>query len=327
MPALLVDLGGTHLRLGMWHEGAEPRIIERRRIDGEARRDIWHEIITEITGFAAGAGRLLPAAAPLVISFPGPVVDRSRVVDAPTVAGTSSVLPDLHSIISKETRREVHLLNDISAAAWHISKRIAAKRFMVVTVSSGIGSKIFDRDHPRGVIDDVAYAGEIGHAKIDEKPDAPLCDCGGRGHVGAIASGRGILGFAKRAAGVDPGFRDSLCVTKFAATPNSLTNEDHLVPALQLGDKWAADIVRECTAALARVLLPAAIAAGVERIVVIGGFALSLGETYRAILQSEILSRCDYRVMSSSLKDLVVMGDEDACLLGTAAYASQFCSL
>src|SRR5437764_984935 len=157
MPALLVDLGGTHLRLGMWHEGAEPRIFERKRIDGEAPDEIWRRIIADITGFANGAGRLVPDAAPVVISFPGPVLDRSRVVDAPTVAGTSSAFPDLHKIISEETRREVHLLNDISAAAWHMSKRIAAKRFMVVTVSSGIGSNIFDRDHPCGVIDDVSY--------------------------------------------------------------------------------------------------------------------------------------------------------------------------
>ena len=327
MPALLVDLGGTHLRLGMWHEGAEPRIIERKRIDGEARDEIWRRIIADITGFANGVGRLVPDAAPVVISFPGPVLDRSRVVDAPTVAGTSCAFPDLHQIISEKTRREVHLLNDISAAAWHISKRIAAKRFMVVTVSSGIGSKIFDRDHPCGVIDDVAYAGEIGHAQVDEKPDAPACDCGGRGHVGAIASGRGILRFARKAAGSDPSFRDSLCVTTFGAAADSLTNEHHLVPAARLGDKWALGIIRECTVPLTRVLLPAIIAAGVEQVVIIGGFALSLGETYRAILQSEMLSRCDYRLMSSSLKDLIVMGDEDACLLGTATYASQFCRL
>jgi glucokinase len=74
---------------------------------------------------------------------------------------------------------------------------------------------------------------------------------------------------------------------------------------------------------LARLLLQTVIAVGAERVVIIGGFALSLGEAYRTILQDEILKRCDYRVMAECLKGLVTMGDDDACLLGAAAFASR----
>src|SRR5205823_8314994 len=137
----------------------------------------------------------------------------------------------------------------------HVSRCLPCRRFMVVTVSSGIGSKIFDAGNARGVIDDLPYAGEIGHAKADESDDAPACDCGGKGHLGAIASGRGILRYAKRVAAIDPAFLQSMCAGHFGATPGSLTNEDHLVPAAQLGDPWALNVVRHCTAPLARVLL------------------------------------------------------------------------
>jgi glucokinase len=252
-------------------------------------------------------------------------VNRSKIADAPTVTGALRSMPDLRSAIAERTRREVHILNDISAAAWHLSRRMAARRFMVVTVSSGIGSKIFDRHHALGVIDDVPYAGEIGHIKVDERQDAPKCDCGGRGHLGAIASGRGILRFARRLAKTDEEFNHSLCVTRFAGTAESLTNEQQLVPAARMGDPWALRVVREGTVPLARLLLQTVIAGGIESVVIIGGFALGLGEMYLAILRQEMWKRCDYRIMPEGLENLIVMGDEDACLLGTAAYASRMC--
>jgi predicted NBD/HSP70 family sugar kinase len=200
---------------------------------------------------------------------------------------------------------------------------VAARRFMVVTVSSGIGSKIFDRCHPKGVLDDVVYAGEIGHLVVDESPSAPECDCGGKGHLGAIASGRGIERRARRLAQSTPSFVQSACAAQFGATPETLNNEEHLVPAARLGDCWALGVVRQCTEPLARVLLAAVFAAGLERVVVIGGLALSLGEVYRDLLQEAVGKRCDYRMMSGRLGEMIVMGDKDACLLGAAAYARQ----
>jgi predicted NBD/HSP70 family sugar kinase len=329
MPALLADLGGTHLRLGIWPEAAEPQVIVRRRIrtfvDGIASRQIWHNIMTSIVEFAAGMRQQISDAAPVVISFPGPVVHGSRLVNAPTVAGASSALPDLQSIIAGRTGRTVYVLNDVSAAAWHLSRRIEARRFMVVTVSSGIGSKIFDRDHSRGVIDEVPYAGEIGHATVDETAGAPVCDCGGRGHLGAVSSGRGILRFARRTALSDASFQTSLCAQRFRATAGALSNERHLVPAAKAGDAWALRMVRQSTEPLARVLLHCVMAAGLERVAVIGGFALSLGDVYLDILRDGMAKRCDYPVLVEHLNDLLVLGDDDACLLGAAAFASRFC--
>jgi len=307
MPALLVDLGGTHLRCGLWRDGESVRVLERSRIrqsgdplDGR----VWDHIFKVIVRFASDTQQFVPAGAPLILSVPGPVVGRSRLVDAPTVAGEAPAIPDIQSILSERTGRAVHMLNDISAAAWHLSRHVHANRFMVVTVSSGIGSKIFDRHCASGVIDDVPYAGEIGHVKVDETHDAPVCNCGGKGHLGAIASARGIEAFARR-----------------VMNNPALTNETHIVPAARAGQAWAIDVIRERTAYLARVLLQAVVAAGVEQVVVIGGFALELGDAYRAILQEEILKRCDYRVAAGAMDRLVALGDNDSCLLGAGAFA------
>ena len=82
-------------------------------------------------------------------------------------------------------------------------------------------------------------------------------------------------------------------------------------------------MVRRCSAPLARVLLAAVFATGVERVVIIGGFALGLGKVYQDLLEEEMAKRCSYRVMSGFLEQLLVMGDDDACLRGAAAFARQ----
>jgi predicted NBD/HSP70 family sugar kinase len=141
----------------------------------------------------------------IVLSFPGPIEKQRIALDAPTVFGnTNGRLPDLPGELRRRTGREVHLLNDVSAAAWSLSRSTTANRFMVVTVSSGIGSKVFDRAYRSGVLDDPPFAGEIGHYVVDWGPDAPLCDCGGIGHLGAIVSGRGVERAAHQAIGQQP---------------------------------------------------------------------------------------------------------------------------
>jgi glucokinase len=107
---------------------------------------------------------------------------------------------------------------------------------------------------------------------------------------------------------------------------DEISNEADLVPAARRGAAWAVNFIRERTKPLARVVLDTVIAAGVQHVVVIGGFAVTLGETYREILQDHILNQCDYRVMRSFLTNLISIGEEDACLLGTAAYAARVCA-
>jgi Transcriptional regulator/sugar kinase len=72
--------------------------------------------------------------------------------------------------------------------------------FLLTTIGRGIGAGI--------VVDNEIYrgahggAGEFGHMTIDTSPDAPLCNCGKRGCLEAIASDYGIV---RAATGIDPG--------------------------------------------------------------------------------------------------------------------------
>jgi glucokinase len=211
----------------------------------------------------------------------------------------------------------------MSAAAWYLSTDHQLNRFMAVTVSSGIGSKIFDRYHPDGVLDSTEYSGEIGHMVVDVAADAPTCDCGCAGHLGAISSGRGVERLARKYASRNPvEFEESACARIFGATPTSLANEQHLVPAALLGDRWATDVIQRSIDPLATVLLAVTLAVGLEKVIIIGGFALSLGPLYITLLRQALMTRAAPGPFRLNVNSLVQLGDtlEEACLRGAAQF-------
>ena len=191
------------------------------------------------------------------------------------------------------------MLNDVSAAAWYFSERFDADRFMVVTVSSGLGSKLFDRSRKYGVIDEVDFAGEIGHITIDNGADAMPCDCGGRGHLSAIASGRGVQRYAVQHALEDPAsFERSALFERTEGRAESMSNERHLVPAILGGDPWARDVLAHCSYPLAQMLSIVTAAAGLQKIAIIGGFALSLGPAYIEVLNECLEHHKDFELLA-----------------------------
>jgi C7-cyclitol 7-kinase len=323
MPAIVYDVGGTHLRRGIARDGRltdakSLRITDATITDPEPV--IWHRVTSALAQFAADQ----PDDLPIVISFAGPIDEAGRVLSAPTLLGAPTEGFDLARVIHAKTGRRVHVLNDVSAAAWAASEQVGVRRFMVVTVSSSIGSKIFDRDRARPVVDDVAYAGEIGHARVDHAVDAVLCDCGGRGHLGAMASGRGIERRARQRAVTDPaGFARSLCVTRFGASAETLSNERHLVPAARATDDWTLEVIADGTRLLANMLATCVFAGGIEHVRIIGGFASALGGVYLDILRAALRRATDYKLLETRLPTLVSMAEpgEETCLLGAAVYA------
>jgi N-acetylglucosamine repressor len=91
-------------------------------------------------------------------------------------------------------------VNTLAVAERHFGAGRDRPDFLLVTVGRGIGLGI--------VIGGEIYrgahggAGEFGHMAVDTAPDAPLCNCGKRGCLEAIASDYGIL---RAVTGADPG--------------------------------------------------------------------------------------------------------------------------
>lgn len=289
MSVLAADLGGTWLRTAVLRDGVLHG-VQRTRLrsvfDGRATADVWDDVV-ECIGAAAHSEPARDTER-VAVAFPGPLADGAPLT-APTLTGHAPVPADLVARIAAASGRRVDLVNDVAAAAAFLASCTDDRDFLVVTVSSGIGSRVHRAGAARSR---TAYDGEIGHLVVDERADAPLCDCGGRGHLGAVASGRAVERSARAERGDD-----------------TLDNETDVVPAMRAGEPWATALLHRSAAPLARLALQVVVAAGLERIYVIGGFAVALGDLYRDALASEIERAIDSPAIRMRARDLVRVVD------------------
>jgi 3-dehydroquinate synthetase/predicted NBD/HSP70 family sugar kinase len=327
-PCLVFDVGGTRIRAAVYcgesrtlsrvHTRETPSTWTLPGADGETIRA---RLLAEM----ADAGReVLDGVEPAAVSiaFPGPVGADGRVLAAPTIWGDRGGAPlDVAAALAPHwPGAPVHVLNDVSAAGYRYL-RGPDDDFCIVTVSSGIGNKVFIRGRP--VTGAAGRGGEIGHARVDFAEDAPLCDCGGRGHLGAVASGRGALLAARRRAGADPAaFAASGPGRAAGGDPEALTNEV-LAAAYRDGDAWTVELIRATSEPLARALAGIHTALGIERFTLVGGFALALGEPYRRELARAAEAAAWHQ--GGSWDERVELGadDEWSGLIGAGRFAME----
>jgi C7-cyclitol 7-kinase len=310
---VVFDLGGTHLRCAVDCGEPELRCVER------SNTSAWPIALRNMRSYAMRTRSEYGEIEYLIVGFPGPIGAGQMPLCAPTVDDYRIELADFADVAPGA---RVLVLNDVSAAAWYLGSRIGFDRFLVVTVSSGIGAKLYDRSREQPVVDDEPFAGELGHLTVDVSSEAPLCDCGFPGHLGGISSGRGIQRFAQIRAMLDPAaFAASLC-SRRSREPQLLTNELDLVPAALAGDAWALSIISDASAPLALALATAVQVCGLQRIVVIGGFACALGETYARLLDRAVrrhLAPEAFGTRDSRIVEVREASDE-ACLQGAALF-------
>ncbi|KMQ79896.1 Glucokinase [Candidatus Burkholderia pumila] len=180
----------------------------------------------------------------------------------------------------------------------------------MVSIGSGIGAKLFLNSVPvLGVSFD---AGELGHVKWSSLPDAPMCDCGEIGHIGAYASGRGAASLVQAQANKDPlGFAAS----RLAGT--AIHTMD-IAQAFIKGDPWTTNCVEASIIPLAAGLAATRSIVGVERYIVIGGFALAVGTTYTSLLARKCNEHYNWPGWNTAFE--MSYADDDNGLVGAGRY-------
>jgi predicted NBD/HSP70 family sugar kinase len=269
-PYLVFDVGGTSIRAGAY----DP---ERDALAGRVHAfttSNWSSPSTSpdrllarlIDDLRVTGAQLLDDPAVVSVGFPGPVDAGGDLLAAPTVLGRCSGTVALGRLLGEAwPGARVVVTNDVTAAGYALA-RGDRDSFCVVTVGSGIGCKVFLDGRP--VLGAAGRGGEIGHLRVDASEDANPCECGGRGHLSAVGSGRGAVLSARRRTG---------------RVSADLTGEA-LVAAFHAGESFACEVVGEAAAALGSSLAGLHTALGLERFVVTGGFGTALGERYRRLL-------------------------------------------
>jgi C7-cyclitol 7-kinase len=274
MTKVVMDIGGTNVRCGV--------LTEKGTLEGDVLRMPVTELGTfaSLGSFARACGRLCiehagGAPSDIAIGFPGPVDASGQVLAAPTL-GLAVDAPDavLNAFRSVCATSRILLMNDLVAAG-HAFVARGYRDFHVLTISSGIGQKIFSEGKP--ILGPMGWGGELGHVATTGA-QLELCDCGGGYHIGAIASGRGILRRVAAAANLE------------GASFSVLSDE--LDRRLASGDVEAMTILQICLGPLAQGLATLRMATGISTVFLTGGFVHQFGRHLVQILRAGVAQRC-----------------------------------
>lgn len=323
---VVADIGGTSLRIGRMGPGDEQASdVVRVATAGlglypqedavSLQRRVLDQLAEQIGAYIAGLDH---APGAVGLSFAGPVAEDGTALAAPTIWGAAGGEAPRVRVGAELERRlgvEVVAVNDITAAAWRYADG-ETEPFSLFTISSGVGNKVFYDG--KVLLGPGAHGGEIGHWRVDPSPDAPPCDCGGRGHLGGISSGRGILAAARRAAVADPaGFAASALAATVDGDPTRMTNEE-LAKAVRAGDGFATAVVRRQLRPLASAVSALFTAIGVRRHLFIGGFALAVGPRFTELLGEELVALGCFGLSEEQTRAMLGLGfdDDDHSLIG-----------
>lgn len=329
---LVFDVGGTSLR-GALYCAKTDRLLSLKRANTQNHKTLPHasgsEIRKRLFEEISHIGlTILQGSQPDIVSFafPGPVDPCGNALAAPTIWSDRCTEP----VNVKESLRKIWpsvrilILNDVTAAGYRYIKN-PNEDLCIITVSSGIGHKIFVNG--RAVIGPNGRGGEIGHVRVDSSPDAPICECGDRGHLAALVCGRASSFQVRRLFAEDPeAFASSALGREMGKDPDRIDNKS-IVELYHKEDPWTVEIVRRMAQPLGQMLATLHLAVGMERFVIIGGFALALGERYRQELV-KAASACAWK-LAGDWDSMVELGsaDDNAGLIGAGRYAAFYTDL
>ena len=309
MTVLAIDIGGTKLAAGI--VGSAGRILARGEVPtlaAEGPERVLNRVLRLAENVLATPGVSADAIQRIGIGCAGPV-DRQGglILNPPNLPGWVRI--PLVEHIEKALGRPTVLENDANAAAlgeFRYGAGKGASSLVYLTVSTGIGSGIIlDGKIWHGVKDG---AGEVGHMTL--LPDGPVCGCGNRGCLEALASGPSIARRAREALATGQPSR--------LRAAGDFTAAD-VVHLAQEGDAIAAEVWTETVeylglgvAAIVTILAP-------ER-VVIGGGVSQAGDFLFVPLRREVRRRVKL-VVVESVPILPAALGPDVGILGAAAVA------
>ncbi len=323
-----IDVGGTNYRIGLIHKG---KLITGTVHKGDTPKGTPNDLVKAIGGsvhqiMETDHYASLPQIQGIGISFAGATNDQGVVWKAPNIWGHNVTHIPLATMVRDETGIPTTVINDMTAAAFrekHFGVGRDLNSFLIITVSSGVGAKQWRGNNIIQGEDGVT--GEIGHFVID--PFSTVrCGCGGFGHLESLASGMAAEGFAQQMATSDPAFfSQSILYLPAQRSPQNINNH-MLAEAAIRSDKLALSVLDRVTMPLAMGINHVWAMSKPEKVIIIGGFALNIGEPYFASLRRALLKTGLFGVNALThdfLEKLIIRGtdDDSSGMIGAAAAA------
>lgn len=307
---LALDIGGTKMAAGV--VGAEGQVLSRARTSTPPSPDgdeVYGSLATVAEEALSGQHEgQYPSA--IGVGCGGPMRMNEGKVSPLNIIGWRDY--PLVANLRRDFNLPVSLDNDAKAFALgeHLFGAGRDHPYMMgVVVSTGVGGGVIIDGkllHGRSY-----NGGHVGH--IIAEPDGPVCPCGARGCVEAIASGTSLAKLAR--AELLGGRKSALSIVK----PVEQIVAEDVASAAREGDALATELIERAGRALGIGFAGAAALVDID-LVVVGGGVSSVGEMLFDAIRGaiQVYARLDY------LRDLMVMPAEtggDAGILGAAALA------
>lgn len=272
-----IDLGGTSMKALAVDRKNKILGVEKKKTPANARaRDLILEISNLVKKAASSAGYKLKSVDAVSIGAPGPIDVRHGIVREAANLGWKNVplASDLESLLDVP----VVVDNDVNVgvvgeralgAGEKVSELVGI--FVGTGIGGGIisGGKLFQGSN--------GFAGEVGHTVV--LPDGPVCSCGRRGHVEALASRPAMERsvFAAIEAGRKSVISEILKKRQKDRITSSVIQE-----ALARKDPLMQEVMAQAQYYLGILVANVANILDPERVVIGGGIAARLGEAFVA---------------------------------------------
>lgn len=182
---IAMDIGGTQLRVATFSGDSIIPVNVRRTSTRSKEGNVFERLTTALDS-------IWPAETvdAICAAIPGPVdPERGVILSAPNIPGWVN-LP-FAELLARKYHVPVFLENDANLAAvgeWRYGAGRGHNDLLYLTISTGIGGGIICGG--RLLTGAHGLAAELGHLIV--LPGGPVCSCGQRGHLEAIASGTAI---------------------------------------------------------------------------------------------------------------------------------------
>jgi glucokinase len=301
---IVADVGGTHIRAACYPTVSDtPTAFIKILTKGN---EAPHERLINLIASILPKNEEIAA---ITIAAPGPLDPFEGIIfDAPNIRSWNN-LP-LRKLVQDYFNVPVEVGNDANLAAlgeWQFGAGVGHHHLVYITVSTGIGGGVIIDDHL--LLGTHGFAAELGHIMI--VPDGPLCGCGKRGHLEAVASGPAIARWAEQE--LSQAIPSSLPVNK------PITAEDVSLAANQ------GDLLARAALARSATYLGIAVAGYLHvfnpSVVIIGGGVAKSGEAFfdplRNAMVENVLSK---KYLEALTLTPAALGD-NAGLMGALALA------
>lgn len=303
-----IDLGGTKISgaiSDIYGNVIERQIISTNAYEGESY--VMNRIINVIDSLINNSGYSIESIKSIGIGSPGPLDSGKGIII------TTPNLPFRNFNLVKPLKDKfgvpVYLDNDGNVAAmgeFLYGQGKNTKNMIYITVSTGIGGgAVLDGKMYRG---STGNALEIGHMTI--LPDGPICNCGNKGCLEALASGTAIKRQAVEA--LKNGVISSLLKYK------NITSFEVFKEA-EAGDKLSKEII-ELSLNYLGIGIANIITSFDPEIIILGGGVIKAGDIVIDSIKKVVKERCFENMVSSCSIVTTELGS-DSGVMGAVALA------